>query len=96
MQNAHAVSRPESPVLSNGALVSALSLIICRYRKMDKTIHGNWVCIQSAFSAYRTQFTEKPSAPKFGLETALRFYIYFVFVHDLCLWNTYELVRRNA
>jgi hypothetical protein len=52
---------------------------------MDKTIHGNCACIQSAFSAYRTQLTGKPSAPfepaLNGLETALIFYIYLVLVH---------------
>ncbi len=29
------------------------------YRKMDKTIYRNSACIQSAFSAYRTQLTGK-------------------------------------
>jgi hypothetical protein len=35
---------PKSHALSNGALVTAVSL--------DKTIHGNRACIQPAFSAY--------------------------------------------
>ncbi len=33
------------------------------YREMDKTIHGNYVYIQPAFSAYRTQLIERTSPP---------------------------------
>jgi hypothetical protein len=48
------------------------------YRKIYKTIHGSWACIQPPFSAYRAQLTVKPSAPferaeNSGLEKILRF-----------------------
>jgi hypothetical protein len=74
MQNVNAVSRPTFHVLSNGALVFAVSLRLYTYRKMNKTIHRSYACIRTAFSAYITQLTEKPS-PMFqraynsGLET---------------------------
>ncbi len=53
---------------------------------MDKAIHRNCACIQTSFSAYKTELTGKPSAPfervlNSGLLTTLRSYIYFVFVH---------------
>jgi hypothetical protein len=37
--------------------------ILCTYRKMDKTIHRNFVCIQHAFAAYRAQLTGTTNAP---------------------------------
>ncbi len=52
MQNAHVASRAEFLVLFNGALDFAASQILCKYRKMDKTIHRNYACIQPSFSAY--------------------------------------------
>jgi hypothetical protein len=60
------------------------------YRKMDITIRRNCACIQLAFSAYMTQLTKKQSAAferaqNVGIGTTLRFYVYFVFVHDFCL-----------
>ncbi len=68
---------------------------------MDKTIHQNWSSIQSAFSANMTQLTGKSSAPfeivlDVGLETTLRFYIYFVFAQDFCLWRTWEYKRTST
>jgi hypothetical protein len=64
--------------LSNGALVSAVSLILCtgKWRKLfAETV---LVCIQPPFLAVRTQLRGKTSAPfekagNFGLETAVTF-----------------------
>jgi hypothetical protein len=86
----HIVSKPGFHALSNGALVTALSLILCT-RKCFKTIHGNCASIQLPFSAVRTALTGKPSAPferagNSGIETIkLKFYIYSVLGHDFCL-----------
>jgi hypothetical protein len=60
------------------------------YRKMYKTIHRNCACIQPALAAYRTELKGKPTASferalNSGLEMPLRFYIYLVFIHDVCL-----------
>jgi hypothetical protein len=75
MQNANVVSKPEFTVLSNGALVFAVSLI-------SGTGNGysySWKLILhlTSISAVRTQLTGKQSAPferaeNSGLET-LRF-----------------------
>jgi hypothetical protein len=62
VQTVYGVSRPEFNVLSNGALVFAVSLILCA-GKWKKIIHGNRAYIIPPFSAYRTQLTGKPSAP---------------------------------
>jgi hypothetical protein len=73
-----------------------------RYRKIDKTIHGNSACIQPPFSflGYRTQLSRKQSEPfeitwNFGAKTTLEFYIYFLFVHNFCLWRTWEYIRTG-
>ncbi len=49
--------------LQLGTPVSLTLWMYVPYRKMDKIIHGNCACIQSAFSAYRTELTKDPSAP---------------------------------
>ncbi len=73
---------------------------------MYKTSYQNLVCIQTVFSAYRTQLTGKQSAP---LERAIHSgmnqhyyfrYIYNVFVHDFCLsiewhWMTLKYIRTG-
>ncbi len=60
-------------VLSNGALVLAVSLIL-----WYKTIHRICACTQPTFSAYRTELAGKPSAPfeialNSDAKTSLRF-----------------------
>ncbi len=75
IKNVDVVSRLEFHVLSNGALVFSISIILCRYRKMDEATETP--CIQPAFSEYRTRLTRKPMIPfekklTFGLETILR------------------------
>jgi hypothetical protein len=62
MSNVHVVSKPKFHDLSNGALVVAVSLILCA-GKWIQTIHGNCAFIQPPFSAFRTGLTGKPSAP---------------------------------
>ncbi len=62
MQNVHVVSRPELPVLSNGALSFAVSLILCT---------GKWIQLFTetdlAFNLHfqynKTQLTGKQSPP---------------------------------
>ncbi len=71
------------------------SNMVCR--KMHKTVHGNWSCIQHQFSAHRTQLRGKPSAPferaeNSGLATTHRFYIYCIFVQE----NHDILARRTG
>jgi hypothetical protein len=51
MQNIQVVSRSKFPVLSNGALVFAVSLILNMYRKMEETINEKCASIQLEFSA---------------------------------------------
>ncbi len=80
-----------------------VGLILCKYRKMDTTIHGNCASIQPAFSAYRAQLTRKPSTPlerslNFGPEADFIFTLYnvpiiFAFEEH---GNTYEPVRMYA
>jgi hypothetical protein len=48
IQNFHVVSRPEFPVLSNGAHVFGVNIM---YRKMEETLHGNCACTQLQFKA---------------------------------------------
>ncbi len=80
MLNFHVVSRPEFHVLSNGALVTAVSLILCtgKWTKLFTVtvlafnLHFQHIC--------RTQLTGKPSAPferalNHCLETTLGFYM---------------------
>jgi hypothetical protein len=65
----------------------AVSLILCTGKWIK--LFTEAVLIAYICYMYRTKLTGKPSAPFkrafFGLEKALRFYIYFVFVHDFCL-----------
>jgi hypothetical protein len=50
---------------------------------MEETVYRNCACIQPQFSAHMARFSGNSSAPferalTFNIETALRFYIYFV------------------
>jgi hypothetical protein len=77
MQNVHAISRPVSHVLSNGALAFAVSQILCtvKWRKpFTKTVSAFNLHFQHM---YMTQLTGKQSPPfekaLLGLEATLRF-----------------------
>jgi hypothetical protein len=89
MLNVHVASRPVFHALSNGGLVFAVSLILStgKWRQhftealLAFNLHFQHIC--------RTGLTGKPNASferalNFGLETALRLYIYFIFVHSFC------------
>jgi hypothetical protein len=71
MQNVHLVSQQKVDVLSNGALVFAVSLIFCT----GKQIHNNSpsLCLYqpACINLYCTQLTGKPSAP---FENAIKFW----------------------
>jgi hypothetical protein len=84
MQNVSIVSRPKFHALSNGDIVCAVSLILCT---------GKWIKLFTEaalpsnlhFQHSGTQLTGKPNASfkialDFSLETALLFFIYFVFL----------------
>jgi hypothetical protein len=62
MQNVNVVSKPKLRVLSNGAFVFAVSLILCTGKWIGETIAQNCTCSQPGFSAYRTKLTGKPNA----------------------------------
>ncbi len=61
MQNVNVVSRRKFPVLSNGALVFAVNLIL--FTENGEAIHRSCTCIKPPFSTYKAQLAGKPSAP---------------------------------
>jgi hypothetical protein len=93
MQIAHVVSKLQNflffPMVH--LLVFGVSLLLCTYRKLDKTIHRSCPCIQPLFSGYTTELTGKPSAPfervkNLDLKTFLRYYT----------WRTWEYIRTGV
>jgi hypothetical protein len=76
MQNVHAASTPEFHVLSNGALVFTVSIILYTGKRISLHVQGNCASIHPPFSAHMTQFTRKFSATferalNRGLETTV-------------------------
>jgi hypothetical protein len=87
MQNIHVVSRPEFHVLSNGALASAVSLILCT-GKWTKHFTEADLAFNLHFQHIGLDLQENQvhhSKERNGLETTFRFTIYFVFAHDFYL-----------
>jgi hypothetical protein len=85
----HVASRPEFHVLSNGALDFAVSMKLCTGAS-DISIHRN--CTLLAFNLnlqhigrnLQENQVDHLKERKIGV-VKIRFYIYFVFVHDFCL-----------
>jgi hypothetical protein len=82
--NANAISRPKCHVLSNGALVFAVSIIFCTGKLIKLFAETALACIQPPFSAYRTQITGNQIA-RFkrtlnGLEKTLEF-TFILYLH---------------
>jgi hypothetical protein len=91
-----AAFRPKFHVLSNGALVFGVSLILCTgkwIKVFTETLH-----IQPLFSAYRTQLVARARV-KCAMQKNLKcwtknniiFYIYPIFVLDFYLWRIWEI-----
>jgi hypothetical protein len=98
MQNVNVVFKPEFHVLSNGALVFTVSIILCPWKWIK--LFTETVCSQTRFSAHSSKLTAKPSAPferalMVYIEKSLLFCIYIVFIHDFCLWKTWEYIRTR-